>query len=66
MIAADYGRGLSQLVLGNLEEAEDALDEAAFLSRENEVRLFLPLVMCALGNLYLQRGHAAEGKRHPA
>jgi ATP/maltotriose-dependent transcriptional regulator MalT len=26
------------------------------LSRENEVRLFLPLVMCSLGNLYSQQG----------
>ncbi|MDO8401168.1 MAG: AAA family ATPase [Bradyrhizobium sp.] len=62
MIAASYGRGLSQLVLGNLDEAEGALDEAAFLSRENEVRLFLPLVLCGLGNLYLQRGRAAEAR----
>lgn len=62
MIAADYGRGLSQLVLGNLDEAEIALDEAALLSRENEVRLFLPLVLCGLGNLYLQRGRAAEAR----
>lgn len=62
MIAADYGRGLSQLVLGNLDEAEGALDEAAFLSRENEVRLFLPLVLCGLGNLYLQRGRVKEAR----
>ena len=62
MIAADYGRGLSQLVLGNLDEAEGALDEAAFLSRENEVRLFLPLVLCGLGNLYLQRGRVREAR----
>ena len=66
IIAARYGRGLVQLVHGNLEEAESALDEAAFLSRENEVRLFLPLVLCALGNLHLQQGRAAEAKRHPA
>jgi class 3 adenylate cyclase/tetratricopeptide (TPR) repeat protein len=62
MIAADYGRGLSQLVLGNLDQAEGALDEASFLSRENEVRLFLPLVLCGLGNLYLQRGRPAEAR----
>jgi tetratricopeptide (TPR) repeat protein len=62
LIAAGYGRGLSQLVLGNLKEAESALDEAAFLSRENEVRLFLPLVLCGLGNLHLQRGCPAEAK----
>ncbi|MES2192889.1 MAG: AAA family ATPase [Pseudomonadota bacterium] len=62
IVAALYGRGLVQLGHGNLEEAERALDEAAFLSRENEVRLFLPLVLCALGNLHLQKGHAAEAK----
>src|ERR1700736_1156885 len=62
MIAADYGRGLSKLVLGNLDEAETALNEAALLSRENEVRLFLPLVLCALGNLHLQRGQAAKAR----
>ncbi|WP_291865795.1 AAA family ATPase [Bradyrhizobium sp.] len=62
IVAALYGRGLVQLGHGNLEEAESALDEAAFLSRENEVRLFLPLVLCALGNLYLQKGSAAEAK----
>ena len=32
------------------------------LSRENEVRLFLPLVLCALGNLYLQKGRAGESR----
>ena len=40
--------------------------EALSLSRENEVRLFLPLVLCALGNLYLQTGRAAEARGHPA
>ena len=40
--------------------------EAAFLSRENEVRLFLPLVLCALGNLYLQQWPGREGQGHPA
>jgi tetratricopeptide (TPR) repeat protein len=62
MIAADYGRGLSQLVLGNLDGAESALDEASLLSRENEVRLFLPVVLCGLGSLYLQRARPAEAK----
>ncbi len=32
------------------------------LSRETEVGLFLPLVLCALGNLHLQKGNAAEAK----
>jgi class 3 adenylate cyclase/tetratricopeptide (TPR) repeat protein len=62
MIAADYGRGLMQMLRGNLEEAENALDRAFRVSRESEVRLFLPLVMCALGNLYVQQGHAARAR----
>lgn len=62
LIAADYCRGLVQTFQGNLEEAEGALAEASFLSRENEVRLFLPLVLCALGNLFLQTGRPAEAR----
>jgi tetratricopeptide (TPR) repeat protein len=62
IIAADYGRGIVQMSHGHLEEAAEALDEAALLSRENEVRLFLPLVLCALGNLYLQRGQTAKAR----
>jgi class 3 adenylate cyclase/tetratricopeptide (TPR) repeat protein len=62
MIAADYGRGLVQMMRGNLEEAKLALDRASSLSRENEVRLFLPLVMIALGNLYSQQGHVARAR----
>ena len=62
LIAAGYGRGVVQTFQGNLEEAESVLDEAASLSRENEVRLFLPLVLCALGNLYLQTGRAADAR----
>lgn len=62
LIAAGYSRGLVQTFQGNLEEAETILDEAASLSRENEVRLFLPLVLCALGNLYLQQARAVEAR----
>ena len=47
---------------GDLDEAERALDEASSLSHSNEVRLFLPLVLSALGNLYLQRAQAAKAK----
>jgi tetratricopeptide (TPR) repeat protein len=47
---------------GDLAEAEKVLDEASLLSHENEVRLFLPLVLCALGNLHLQRGQAAKAR----
>jgi class 3 adenylate cyclase/tetratricopeptide (TPR) repeat protein len=61
-VAADYGRGFVQMMHGDLEEAERALAEAASLSRENEVRLFLPLVLSALGNLYMQRGQAARAR----
>ena len=52
-------RSVQELVL---QEAEGALDEASFLSRENEVRLFLPVVLCGLGSLYLQLGRPAEAK----
>jgi class 3 adenylate cyclase/tetratricopeptide (TPR) repeat protein len=62
IIAANYGRGLVQMTHGDLEEAERALDEASSLSHESEIRLFLPLVLCALGNLYLQRGQAAKAR----
>ena len=62
IIAAEYGRGLMAMMRGNLEEAENALDQASRISRESEVRLFLPLVMCALGNLYSQQGHAARAR----
>jgi tetratricopeptide (TPR) repeat protein len=62
IIAADYGRGLVHMSHGKLVEAESVLDEAASLSRDNEVWLFLPPVLCALGNLYLQTGRPAEAK----
>jgi len=59
-VAADYGLGLVQVMSGRLKEAEVVLTEAAAVSREKEVRLFLPLVLCALGNLYVQRGEPAK------
>ena len=62
LIAADYGRGIVRMIHGDLEAAESALDEASRLSRLNEVHLFLPLVLSALGNIYLQRGRAAEAR----
>jgi class 3 adenylate cyclase/tetratricopeptide (TPR) repeat protein len=62
LIAAHYSRGVVQMMRGNLEEAENALDQGLSLSRESEVRLFLPLVMNALGNVYLQQGHAARAR----
>ncbi|WFU20446.1 AAA family ATPase [Bradyrhizobium sp. CB3481] len=57
MIAADYGRGIVLLMRGDLEDAESALDQALRCSRESEARLFGPLIMTALGNIYAQQGH---------
>jgi ATP/maltotriose-dependent transcriptional regulator MalT len=62
IVAAEYGRGLVQMMRGNLDSAEDTLSRALRLSRESEVRLFLPLLMFALGNLYTQQGHAARAR----
>jgi tetratricopeptide (TPR) repeat protein len=62
LIAAGYSRGVVQTFQGNLEEAEGILDETASLSRQSEVRLFLPLVLCALGNLYLQTGRPVDAR----
>jgi ATP/maltotriose-dependent transcriptional regulator MalT len=53
LVAATYGRGVVQMMRGNLEDAEIALNEAFRLSSESEVRIFLPLVMTALGNLHV-------------
>ncbi len=57
-IAADYGRGTVQMLRGDLDEAEAALDQAFRVSRESEARLFRPLIMSALGNLYSQQERA--------
>ena len=62
LIAAGYGRGLVQIFHGNFDDAENTLRVAASLSRENEVILFLPLLLCGLGNLYLQTGRATEAR----
>ena len=62
MIAAGYGRGLVQLFHGNFDDAENTLRSAASLSRENEVSLFLPLIQCGLGNLYLQTGRPRDAR----
>lgn len=57
-IAADYGRGIVQMLRGDLDEAEAALDQAFRVSRESEARLFRPLIMSALGNVYSQQERA--------
>jgi tetratricopeptide (TPR) repeat protein len=62
LVAADYGRGVVQMMRGNFEDAERFLDQAYRISGESEVRLFLPLLMSALGNLYLQQGHTARAR----
>jgi tetratricopeptide (TPR) repeat protein len=62
IVAAEYGRGLVQMMRGNLEGAENTLSRALSLARESEVRLFWPLLMSALGNLYTQKGHAARAR----
>jgi class 3 adenylate cyclase/tetratricopeptide (TPR) repeat protein len=61
-VAADYGRGLVQMLRGNLDEAESALDRAFLLSRDHEIQLLQPLVMYSLGNVYLQQGHPARAR----
>jgi len=62
IIAAEYGRGIVQMVHGDLQGAERALERASRLSSDNEVRLFLPLVLSALGNIYLQQARASEAR----
>src|SRR5262249_40137551 len=37
--------------------------EVVRLSRENEVRLFLPLALCMLGSIHAQSGRAARAER---
>ena len=61
-VAAEYGRGIVELARGHLDEAEPALDRALRISRESEVRLFLPLILSALGNLHVQKGQAARAR----
>jgi class 3 adenylate cyclase/tetratricopeptide (TPR) repeat protein len=62
-VAAGYGRGMVHLVKGDLDKAEEILADVARLSRENEVRLFLPLVLCMLGSIYAQSGRAARAEK---
>ena len=61
-VAAEYGRGAVEILRGNLDEAEQAFDHSLRVARESEVRLFLPLIMCGLGNLYTQRGEGARAR----
>jgi len=61
-VASEYGRGAVEIIRGHLDEAESAFDHALRVARESEVRLFLPLIMCGLGNLYTQRGEAARAR----
>jgi ATP/maltotriose-dependent transcriptional regulator MalT len=61
-VASEYGRGSVELLRGHLDEAEIAFDHARRVARESEVRLFLPLILCGLGNLYTQRGEGARAR----
>lgn len=62
VIAANYGQGVVRMMRGHLEEAEVVLNEALDVSRESEVKLFLPLALTALGNLYLQQGELEQAR----
>jgi class 3 adenylate cyclase/tetratricopeptide (TPR) repeat protein len=59
LVAASYGLGVVRMLLGSMDEAEIAFDQALRVSRESEIRLFLPPILTALGNIYSQRGKAA-------
>jgi hypothetical protein len=39
---------------GDLDKGEEIVDDVAWLARENEVRLFLPLALRMLGSIYVQ------------
>ena len=65
LIAADYGRGFMQMSHGNLDEAETALDEALSRSRENEVHLFLPVVLCRAWKCLSAAGAGRESEGYP-
>jgi tetratricopeptide (TPR) repeat protein len=63
MVAAGYGVGVVHLAHGSIERADTVLSDAARLARENEVHFFLPLILCSLGNVYVQTGRAAEAQK---
>src|SRR5580704_9894732 len=62
-IAAGYARGMVHLTGGDFDKAEEILSDVARLSRENEVRLFLPLALCMLGSAHVQSGRATRAER---
>lgn len=61
-IAANYGQGVVRMMQGHLEEAEAVFNEALSVSRESEVRIFVPLALSALGNLYVQQGEPEQAR----
>ena len=63
LVAAGYGRGMVYRERGDLERAEEILADVTRLARENEVRLFLPLVLCMLGSIHVQSGRATRAER---
>jgi class 3 adenylate cyclase/tetratricopeptide (TPR) repeat protein len=58
LVAASYGQGVVQLMLGNIDEAETEFGRALRVSRESETGLFSPPILTAVGNIHLQRGRA--------
>ena len=63
LVAAGYARGMVYRERSDLDKAEELLADVARLARENEVRLFLPLVLCMLGSIYVQSGRATRAER---
>jgi tetratricopeptide (TPR) repeat protein len=61
-IAAGYSHGVVRLLHGDAEGASKALSDALELSRRNEVHQFVPVVMCQLGNSYLQQGRPQDAR----
>jgi len=61
-IASGYCHGVVRLVHGDVDAASEALSDALEVSRRNEVRQFVPVVMCQLGNSYLQQEHPGQAR----
>jgi class 3 adenylate cyclase/tetratricopeptide (TPR) repeat protein len=58
-IAAGYGRGVFYLASGDFDSARGAFDEALSLARQYDVKQFIPVVACQIGNLLLQQDEPA-------
>jgi tetratricopeptide (TPR) repeat protein len=63
-IAAGYGAGLVSVFTGDVTGAEARLTEALAMSRQHDVNLFLIVILCWLGSLYVQqRDRLDEARR---